>query len=239
MSPYQKLLQQIEFIEERISYVFQNKELLALAFIHRSFYNEHRTELTNHNERLEFLGDSVLNFLVSHYLYSEFPSLSEGDLSHLRSQLVDASMCSKLLETLSLSEFVLLGRGEQISKGQNKESIQADLFEALLAALFLDGGLDVVKTFFWSHFSEKINHILKEPSRNWKAELQEYAQKKHQRPPVYKILSETGPDHNKRFEVVALVGNMQLKEGGGSSKKEAEQEAAKASLMDLEKGKNE
>ena len=233
MTPYQKLLHQIDLIEERIGYVFQNKELLALAFIHRSFYNEHRSELTGHNERLEFLGDSILNFLVSHYLYQECPSLSEGDLSHLRSQLVDSSMCSKLLETLSLSEFVLLGRGEKINQGQNKESIQADLFEALLAAIFLDGGMEVVKVFFWSHFLEKISQSLKEPSRNWKAELQEYAQKRYQKPPIYKVLSETGPDHNKRFEVMACIGSLELKEGSGFSKKEAEQEAAKASLMSL------
>jgi len=149
---------------------------------------------------------------------------------------VDSTMCSKLLETLSLSEFILLGRGEQINKGQNKESIQADLFEALLAALFLDGGIDPAKAFFWTHFSEKIQDSLKEPARNWKAELQQYTQRKYQKPPVYRVLTETGPDHSKEFEVVACLGTVELGFGKGFSKKEAEQEAAKASLNQLDLG---
>ena len=238
MSSYQKLLEETDLIEQRIGYVFKNKHLLALAFIHRSFYNEHRSEVLEHNERLEFLGDAVLNILISEYLYVEFPAFSEGHLSHVRAYLVEAGMCAKFLQKLSLSEFVLLGRGETINEGRNKESIRADLFEALLAALFLDGGIETVKTFFWSHFSKEVEGYLKEPSRNWKAELQDYSQKKHQKPPTYKVLGEQGPDHSKLFHVAVYLEEVELGHGIGSSKKEAEQEAAKEALGRLEREKN-
>src|SRR3989339_378704 len=142
MDPYQILLENIEEIESKIGHVFSKKELLILAFVHRSYYNEHRQKIAEHNERLEFLGDSVLNILISEYLYKEFPELSEGQLSHKRAYLVEATMCAKLLKKLSLSEFVLLGKGEKMNEGKSKESIQADLFEALLASLFLDGGIE-------------------------------------------------------------------------------------------------
>lgn len=235
MSSYQKLLSGIGVIEERIGYVFKNKELLALAFVHRSFYNEHRNEVLEHNERLEFLGDAVLNILISDYLYASFPASSEGHLSHVRAYLVEAAMCAKLVQKLSLAEFILLGRGEKINEGKNKESIRADLFEALLASLFLDGGMEAAKVFFWSHFQEEVDCLLREPVRNWKAELQDYSQKKHQKPPIYKVLGEQGPDHNKLFHVAVYLDEIELGHGIGSSKKEAEQEAAKEALSSLEK----
>ena len=131
MDPYQHLLEKIEVIERRIGYFFHDKELLLLAFVHRSFYNENRQRISEHNERLEFLGDSVLNILISQYLYSEFPDLSEGQLSHIRAYLIEAAMCAKLLQKLDLAEFVLLGKGEKMNEGRNKESIQADLFEEI------------------------------------------------------------------------------------------------------------
>ena len=238
MSSYKKLLVEIGVIEERIGYVFNNKELLALAFVHRSFYNEHRSEVSEHNERLEFFGDAVLNILISEYLYASFPAFSEGHLSHVRSYLVEAGMCAKLVQKLSLVEFILLGRGEKINEGKNKESIQADLFEALLASLFLDGGMEVVKVFFWSHFKLDVEELLKEPVRNWKAELQDYSQKKHQKPPVYKVLGEQGPDHSKLFHIAVYLEERELGHGIGSSKKEAEQEAAKEALHTLEREAN-
>jgi len=234
MDPHQSLMEQMDLIEERIGYVFQKKDLLVLAFVHRSFYNENREKVLAHNERLEFLGDSVLNILISEYLYKTFPELSEGQLSHIRAYLIEAAMCARLVQKLSLIEFILLGKGEKMNEGKNKESIQADLFEALLASIFLDGGLEAARKFFWSRFMEDVAFRLKEPVRNWKAELQDYSQKKHQKTPVYQVLNAHGPDHNKQFEIGVYLEDLELGKGLGSSKKEAEQEAAKKALGFLE-----
>jgi ribonuclease-3 len=234
MDPHQSLMEQMDLIEERIGYVFQKKDLLVLAFVHRSFYNENREKILEHNERLEFLGDSVLNIVISEYLYKTFPELSEGQLSHIRAYLIEAAMCAKLLKKLSLIDFILLGKGEKMNEGKNKESIQADLFEALLASIFLDGGLESARRFFWSHFKEEVALRLKEPVRNWKAELQDYSQKKHQKTPLYQVLNAHGPDHDKEFEIAVYLEDLELGKGLGSSKKEAEQEAAKKALSFLE-----
>lgn len=234
MDPYQHLVESVEWMEQKIGYVFQNKKLLLLAFVHRSFYNENRQQVVEHNERLEFLGDSVLSILTSEYLYSSFPSLSEGELSHMRSHLVDAAMCAKFLQKLEFAEFVLLGKGEKRSEGKNKESIQSDLFEALLGAMFLDGGFQVVKTFFWNHFASDVQSFLQAPIRNWKAELQDYSQKKYPKPPVYQVLTAQGPDHHKEFEVAVYLEDLERGRGRGGSKKEAEQEAAQKALLWVE-----
>jgi ribonuclease-3 len=238
MNSYEILREEIPLIEERIGYAFKDRRLLMLAFVHRSFYNEHRNQVEQHNERMEFLGDSVLNILISEYLYKNCPSYSEGHLSHVRSHLIDAGMCAKLLQKLSLAPYILLGRGEKMSEGRNKESIQADFFEALLGALFLDGGIETAKAFFWSHFKKEVEDSLQEPARNWKAELQEYSQKKFQKPPVYKVLGEEGPDHSKLFHVAVYLEEEDLGHGVGLSKKEAEQEAARQALVSLKEQKN-
>lgn len=233
MNPYQYLLDNLSSIEEKIDYLFNDKNLLVLAFVHRSFYNEQKEKVTEHNERLEFLGDSVLSILVSEYLYKTFPELSEGQLSHQRAHLVEASVCAKFLQKLELSDFILLGKGEKMNEGKSKESIQADLFEALLASLYLDGGMASASKFFWGHFKEEIEKRVKEPARNWKAELQDYAQKKHQKPPMYHVLNAHGPDHDKEFEIAVYLEDVQCGKGVGSSKKEAEQEAAKKALESI------
>lgn len=233
MNPVEELFEKTHLIEERICYSFSNKKLLVLAFVHRSFYNEHRDLVEHHNERLEFLGDSVLGLLVSEYLYSLLPQEPEGYLSHIRSQIVEASSCSSMLGQLDISQFILLGKGERMNDGRGRETILADLFEALMGAIYLDGGIDACKLFFFSHFEKKIQEHLKEPFRNWKAELQDYSQKKYQRPPQYRVLNETGPDHSKIFHVVVMVDSVDLGEGTGSSKKEAEQAAAEDSLKKL------
>ncbi len=238
MNPYQKLLEQIHRIESRMGYVFKNKEILALAFVHRSFFNENRKEVLEHNERLEFLGDSILGLLISEYLYAQFPEEAEGRLSHLKSSLVEAAMCAKFVKKVSLVEFILLGKGEGRNDGKGKESIQADLFEALLAAIYLDGGLDAVKLFFWSHFTPEIESFLKNPLRNWKADLQDFFQKNHQKLPSYRLLSEQGPEHNKTFEIGVFLDEKLLGKGIGPSKKEAEQFAAQEALLLIEEKKD-
>jgi ribonuclease-3 len=220
-------------IEERLNYTFTDKRLLVLSFIHRSFFNEHRDQLEQHNERLEFLGDSVLGLIISDYLYKHLPSEPEGQLSHLRSHIVEAGSCAELLSKLEISQFVLLGKGERMNDGRGRETILADLFEALIGAIYLDGGIEAAKHFFLSHFSDKLAEHLKKPLRNWKAELQDYSQKKHQKPPTYKILKETGPDHSKIFHVTAKIDENDVGEGMGSSKKEAEQAAAEDAMKKL------
>lgn len=238
LEPYQKLLENLSFVEEKLGYVFQDKKKLALAFIHRSFFNENRSIVLEHNERLEFLGDSVLGLLISEYLYERLPEEQEGQLSYLMANLVDATMCALFIKKIGLVDFLLLGKGERMHDGHSKESIQADLFEALLAAMYLDGGLDAVKVFFWNWFKEDVENSLHKPLRNWKAELQDYFQKTHQKLPFYKVLSEQGPDHNKTFEVGVFLEEILLGSGVGSSKKEAEQRSAEKALGKIQEEKN-
>lgn len=233
MNLVEELLSQIPIIERKLNYTFHDKKLLMLSFVHRSFFNEHRDLVEQHNERLEFLGDSVLGLIVSDYLYAHLPFESEGYLSHLRSHIVEASSCAQFLNHLGIAHYVLLGRGERLNDGRGRETILADLFEALIGAIYLDGGLEVAKTFFFSQFSQRIEEYLKEPFRNWKAELQDYSQKKHQKPPIYKLIKESGPDHSKVFQIAACIEEVEIGEGTGSSKKEAEQAAAEDALKKL------
>ena len=233
MNPIQELVAKIPSIEEKIKYTFKNKQLLVLAFVHRSFFNEHRDLVQQHNERLEFLGDSVLGLIISDYLYATLPAESEGFLSHLRSHIVEAGSCAALLGKLGVAQHVLLGKGERMNDGRGRETILADLFEALIGAIYLDSDIASSKAFFFQHFSEKIEEHLRKPLRNWKAELQDYSQKKHQKPPAYKILKESGPDHSKVFHVLAYIDEVEVGEGTGSSKKEAEAAAAEDALKKL------
>lgn len=231
-----ELIPQISEIEDRLGYRFKNKKLLTQAFIHRSYFNEHRDLVEEHNERLEFLGDSILGLFISDYLYHHLPTQAEGELSRLRAHLVEASSCAKFLMQLGLASFVLLGRGERMNAGRGRETILADLFEALIGALYLDGGIAEAKRIFWMHFEKEIQNILEHPARNWKAELQDYSQKKYQKPPIYKVISESGPDHSKVFLIAAYLDNQEVGQGSGSSKKEAEQAAAKDALDKLSHG---
>ena len=221
-------------IEEKLNYVFENKEFLVLSFIHRSFVNEARGSGIQHNERLEFLGDSVLGLVIADYLYHRLPGHPEGQLSQLRSRLVDASSCALYLQKLDLAESILLGKGERMSEGHAKGSIQADVFEALIAALYLDGGIQAVKSFLLYHFEKEFEKVIGSPPRNYKAELQDYSQKKFQKAPTYKVVEETGPDHAKVFHVLVSVNEAEMGIGIGASKKEAEQWAAFSALSKLD-----
>ena len=230
MKTYRQVEEKLEEIEKVLGYTFKEKNLLLLAFVHRSYFNEHCHDVDEHNERLEFLGDTVLGLLVSDYLFRKFPKHPEGQLSHMRSYLVDAGSCSELLLSLGLDSWILLGRGESMNTGRGRDTIMSDLFEALLGAIYLDGGFGEVRQFFFAHFEEKLNQLVDTPMRNWKAELQDWAQKNHQVTPIYRVLEEKGPDHCKRFVVGAFVGKKLLGEGKGLSKKEAETEAAKQAI---------
>ncbi len=223
-----------EIVEKQIKRKFQDRGWLFLAFTHRSFWNEHRESIRDHNERLEFLGDSVLGLIVSDYLFSKHPELDEGSLSTLRSQLVDAPACACYVQKLGIENFLLLGRGEQMNRGKGRDSILADLFEALIGALYLDQGLEGARSFFFSHFEEEVLAMVAKPHRNWKAELQDYVQKNYQQTPTYVVLEELGPAHKKKFRVGVWVNEEKWGEGEGSSKKEGQTEAAKNALLSRE-----
>ncbi len=234
MDAITELLRKAPLIEERLDYLFQNRQLLLLAFVHRSFYNEHRELVEAHNERLEFLGDSVLGLVVSDFLYNHLPKHAEGELSHLRAHFVGATSCATFLQQLELAEYVLLGKGEKANQGRGRERILADLFEALVGAIYLDGGLEAAKKFLLNHFDEALIASALEPQRNWKAELQDYSQRKHQKLPSYQLLEQLGPDHSKRFLVAVFVGDREVGRGEGPSKKQAEVQAAYEALKKLE-----
>jgi len=233
MKLLEKQQDRLEEIELIIGYVFENKQLLLTALVHRSFANEYKEETLINNERLEFLGDSILGLVVAEYLYHRLPSYPEGLLSQLRSRLVDSAACLKYMQKLQLSEFILLGRGEQMTEGRKRTSIIADAFEALIGALYLDGGLTIVKSFILCHFEEEATAAIGSPARNFKAELQDFSQKKTQNVPVYKVAKETGPDHAKIFHVIVYVESQEMGFGVGASKKEAEQRAAYDALTKL------
>lgn len=225
MTQMEYLQKHISTIEDKLGYSFRDHSLLTLAFIHRSFINENRV-VNQHNERLEFLGDAILGMLISDYLYRYLPSTAEGELSYLRSRLIEASSCVVYMQSLEIASYVLLGKGERMNDGRGRESILADLFEAIIGAIYLDGGLEAAKSFLFRNFSSHIESILKTPLSNWKALLQDYCQKKYQQTPIYEVLQTSGPDHSKVFEISVLINQQELGRGKGSSKKEAQQAAA-------------
>lgn len=232
MNAIEHLLESVEAIETKLNYHFKDKFLLATAFVHRSFINENR-DVIQHNERLEFLGDAILGALMAEYLFVKMPDAPEGDLSYLRSRLVEASSCMTFVQKLDVSKYLLLGKGERMNDGRGRESILADFFEALVGAIYLDGGLESVRVFLFKNFAVEIEKILATPLRNWKADLQEYAQSKFQVPPIYQVLEEVGPDHSKTFKIAVLINGNEMGRGQGSSKKEAQQAAAQDALLHL------
>lgn len=233
MNAWEKLIQQAPEIELKLDYTFKEKTLLALALVHRSFINENRGVAPQHNERLEFLGDSALGLLIAEYLYKFMPNTPEGDLSYLRSRLVEASSCVVYMQKLDVHQYILLGKGERLNNGRGRESILADLFEAIFGAIFLDGGIEAAKRFLFNHFTPEIEDILKTPIKNMKAVLQDFAQKKYRQAPIYKVVSALGPDHSKTFDVSVWIQDTEVGHGSGSSKKEAEQSAAADALAKI------
>ena len=233
MNPFNELKDKCSEIEQKLNYSFFDKNLLMLSFVHRSFYNENKKIIDSHNERLEFLGDAVLNLIVSEYLFKKFDTATEGKLSFFRSQIVDSTSCTSYVKKLNLQEYVLLGKGEKQTEERGRESILADLFEAIIGALYLDGGFLKAQEFFMFCFEEDVRNFLEQPSSNYKAELQHYCQKKYMKPPLYQVIKENGPDHEKIFEIVASIDEIELGKGEGGSKKIAEQAAAKNALEKL------
>lgn len=212
---------------------FKNESLLVEAFTHRSFLNEAKVKLPS-NERLEFLGDAVLEILVSEYLFHRFPEYPEGKLTLLRSSIVRTETLAKAARVLKLGEKLRLSRGEEEHGGRTNESILANTYEAVIGALYLDQGLSNVKSFLEKTLIPYFEEIVANKSyRDAKSNLQEVIQEQMKITPVYKVLKEEGPDHQKRFTVGVYVGEKQIGSGGGKNKQTAEAKAAEEALINL------
>ena len=217
-------------LQKTLGYTFSDIRLLNKALTHKSYVNE-RSELLKHNERFEFLGDSVLDVLVSDYLVSEFSDYAEGTLSKIRAAVVNETCLADLARKIELGKYLLLGKGEDFSGGRNKSSILADAFEAVAGALFRDGGLESASQVFLPLLKGEISNFSHSwDFRDFKSELQEYTQNKWVCTPKYKVVNELGPDHAKEFEVTVTIKSQVKGQGSGSSKKEAEQAAAKMAM---------
>jgi ribonuclease-3 len=225
------MMDEYERVEQILGYQFKNRQILHTALTHSSFSHEAKHTFLAHNERLEFLGDQVFGILVSDYLYRHYPESEEGHLSHLRAHLVEAPACASYAQSLALAEFLKLGKGELRNQGKGRESLVADLFEALLGAIFFDGGFDAVYIFFEDKLKPLIEAHLLHPPLNFKAELQQLYQKEHKTHPVYKVLEQVGPEHSKIFTVGVYHKDELMALGKGQSKKQAEMQAAKIALQ--------
>ena len=218
-------------LEKKLNLKFKNKDLLIQAFTHRSYLNENPDFYLTHNERLEFLGDAVLELVVTEELYKKYPKKSEGDLTNWRASLVNSKMLSEVSKDLNYSEFLLLSRGEAKELGKAREYILANAFEALIGSLYLDQGYKVCQNFIKKNLLSKLPEIIEKGLfRDSKSHFQEEAQERVGITPTYKVLKEWGPDHAKHFIIGVFLGKDKIAEGQGSSKQEAEVEAAKNAL---------
>ena len=217
--------------EDKIGVKFNDKDLLKQAFLHRSYLNEHREVEMDHNERLEFLGDAVVEIVVTDFLFHKYPKTPEGELTSFRAALVNANTMAEVAAGLGLNDHLLLSKGESKDTGRARQIILANAFEALVGAIYLDQGYEAAKDFIARNLFSMTEKIVEE--KLWldaKSFFQEKAQEIAGVTPNYKILSEAGPDHNKKFTVGLFLGEEEISQGAGHSKQEAEQEAARKGL---------
>jgi ribonuclease III len=219
-------------LENIIGVKFNNTEIITLAFTHKSYAIEKGLKVDN--ERLEFLGDSVLSLIVSNYLYKLFSNADEGYLSKIRSKIISKEKCNFWAQKISLGNYLLLGKGEEVSNGRMKKSNLANCFEAFLGAVYLDCGYEITEKFFLNML---IAESLDDLQEDYKSVLQEIIQKKHKLIPKYKVIKERGPQHSKIFFTEVLIKNEVVGSGEGNTKKEAEQMAAKDALKNISEEK--
>ena len=220
-------------IEQQLNYQFQSKELLAEALRHSSYVNEQPESDLRDNERLEFLGDAVLNLIVGHILMERYPDLKEGDLSRTRANLVNETQLAVMARAIDLGSNLQLGKGEIQTNGMEKNSILAGAYEALIAALYLDSGFKVTFKIIENNFAPIVDQVHSaSDSYDYKSRLQEWVQEKHGAIPNYRVVDEKGPDHNKTFWVSVKVFDKEAR-GKGKNKKAAEQDAARNALEQL------
>jgi ribonuclease-3 len=217
--------------EEKTKIVFKDKKLLEQAFIHRSYINENVDSKLRHNERLEFLGDAVLELVTTDYLYNKYTEKDEGELTAYRSSLVNANIIGEIASNLGMNDYLLLSKGESKDVGKARGYILANTFEAYVGAVYLDLGYEVARNFIAKNLFSKIDEIVaKKLWRDSKSLVQEKAQEYVSFTPSYKVLNETGPDHDKHFTIGIFFGEELIAEGKGKSKQEAEQDAAHRAL---------
>lgn len=217
--------------EEKIGIVFSNKDILKQSFTHRSYLNEHKDSELVHNERLEFLGDAVLELIITEYLYTKYPDSNEGELTAYRSALVNAVTLSDAAGKIGMNDYLLLSKGEAKDTGRARQIILANAIEALIGAIFVDQGYETAKYFISNNIFNLIDKIIEE--KTWldsKSKFQEQAQDRESVTPLYKTIKEEGPDHDKKFTVGVFLGGKKIAEGEGKSKQEAEQTAAQKAL---------
>ena len=229
-------LRALRELEEQLGYHFEEIGLLDNALTHRSFANENPSLPCGDNERLEFLGDAVLELAVSDTLMKKFPDYTEGQLSKLRASVVNEQPLAELARRFRIGEFLLLGRGEETSGGRTKPSLLANAFESVLAAMYLDGGFDrtaaIIRRLFEPLIEEGVITVV---YRDYKTAVQEIIQTRFREAPRYLLVSETGPDHDKCFETSLVIGERMIATGKGKNKKEAEQQAARMAMEEIRK----
>lgn len=219
--------------EKKLGYEFKNKDLLVTALTHSSFANENRVP---DNERLEFLGDSVLSVIISEHIFKRLIGVDEGELSKYRATLVCEASLALTAKKISLNKYIRLGKGEAASGGSQRPSIVSDAFEALIAAIFLDAGMEFVKQWVLDLMHDSIDNVLAGNGYDdYKTMLQEKMQRGHEGKVTYNVVGESGADHNKSFSVEVLVDGEVMARGSGRSKKDAEQHAARAALKKIQK----
>ena len=218
-------------LEKKLNLKFKNKDLLIQAFCHRSYLNENPDFYLAHNERLEFLGDAVLEIVVTKYLYQKYPKKSEGELTNWRAALVNAKMLSEIARELDFNDFLLLSRGEAKELGKARQYILANTFEALIGATYLDQGIEACQKFIEKNLIKELARIIEKGLfKDAKSRFQEEAQERVGITPNYKVLEEWGPDHARHFIIGVFLDKTLVAKGEGSSKQEAELEAAKNGL---------
>lgn len=223
----------LEGLETRIGYQFKDSNLLRQAMTHSSFSNEHRLNRLTNNERLEFLGDAVLEIVTSDYLFVKYPKFPEGDLTKIRASIVCEQTLAFCTRDIELGKYLLLGKGEDLTGGRDRNSIVSDAMEALIGAIYLDGGFANAKEFIYKFILSDIEH--KQLFYDSKTILQEIVQSDFKEELVYNLIGEEGPDHNKKFIVDAMIGDRIVGHGIGRTKKAAEQEAAYSAIVQLRK----
>lgn len=232
-----ELIKRVELakLEEKLALNFNDPVLLLKAITHKSFPNENKEIAIDNNERLEFLGDSVLGLSIASEIFNKYQDMPEGGLAKMRAILVSAKMLARKARELELNPHLLLGRGEELTGGRDRDSILADAMEAIFGAIYLDQGFQSAKDFIIEFFAADIEQVRAgEYDKDFKTVLQEYIQQNTDSRPNYNVIKELGPDHNKTFVVQVTLDDKVLGEGRGTTKKSAEQEAARQALLDIE-----
>ncbi len=227
-------IKRISELEKIIGYNFKNKDVIFTAITHSSYANEKKSRKLKYNERLEFLGDSVLGLTISEYLFQKKPNLPEGELSVTRAKIVCENSLSQCATDISLGKYLLLGKGEELSGGREKISLLSDAFEALIGALYIDGGFETAKAFVYRYMDKIIKSCIEgKLFYDYKTQLQELVQQNGEQQIAYNVTDQFGPDHNKTFVTEVKINGTVQGRGKGHSKKEAEQNAAKDALNNI------